>query len=325
MSGLNAKDVLSTLKGFWILTFPVTLASAVVGGIKSTLSHENKEKMKTLQKKAVLSAMMLAKRNPGYKEWFGYELRASKKNGEENLKLFTLAILEQMINDGYEYDFLGFSNLQKRLRKFNKAAIIKNTKLYNFFRCKAHNKEFSLKKTISTLSGSCQELSVVISMLLASQSEKSGMGKITGKGKTQNLLTPEEQEFLTTLPTDRKFKIVFGDLIDNSRGITNSHVIVEIEFSNPVTNEHKTMVIDPATIFAGTSSASKKSLMRKYAWVTPTTYGINIMNDMNYSFVPESEIEIKNDTPIEKIYRHLFDTSRLYPHTEAYDFRERDK
>lgn len=324
MSNIRASDVFGSVFGRfgWFITAPVVIPLFIYQGIKTTLPAKLKEKFKDIQAKAVSDAQKRASASPGYYKTSGYSTReVSPANSESNLKIYAASIISEMINRGFTYDTAGLAEYQRKMSKLPKI-LKKIPSVNNLFDITYHNKAFSLKKALGDLKGSCQELSIVTAISLVSQTEKWGFNPSAKKAKIQDKITSvDDLKFLESFPADTKVKLVFGDLID-SAGKPEKHVIIETTYTDPIGTK-KTMVIDPALIFSASSKSAQRLTAAKFCFVKPEIYVTNLHNDYGCSFSPSAEIELKKDRPMENLYRDLYITSRIYPETPNYTYRER--
>ncbi len=325
MSNIKASTAFGSLFRFaWFITAPILIPLYIYQGVKTTMPSKLKEKFKDIQAAAVANAQARASATHGYYRTSGYSTReVSPANSESNLKIYATSIIAEMIDRGFTYDTVAFAGYERKIDKLPKL-LKSNASIRKRLAIRYHNKTFSLKKTLGDLKGSCQELSIVTAIALASQIERWGFNSAAGDLKIQDKITSVDHiKFLQSFPADTKVKIIFGDLVDPA-GKPDSHAIIETTYTNAA-GESKTMIIDPALIFGATSKSAQRLTSRKFCFVTPETYATNLANNYGCSFTPNTEIEIKQNRPIENLYRDLYSIGRLYSDTPNYFYRARTK
>ena len=322
MSNIKAETAFGRLFSFGWFIAPVLIAKFIYGNIKSTLPPKLKDDFKQMQAEAISDAQIQASAYPDYYEASGYSTTVSKRNAGRNLAIYSRSILEKMIQAGFSYDMGAYSTYQAKMNALPK--IIKSSKsLSHRASLTYHKKLFSLKKTLGDLKGSCQELSILVAIAIASQRETKGLGKLTQSTQMQDkIVSRKDLELINALPNDRVVKIVFGDITNTITGAVEPHALVEVSYTKS-TGEKKTAVIDPAMILSQPTTADKNRAMSYFCFVTQEKYAENLKLLSNQEFNPTSEIEIKRNRPIESIYRDLYDTARIYEETKNYKFKPR--
>lgn len=322
MSNIKFGTAFGSLFRFgWFVTAPVLISMYAAQTAQTTLTPKLKDSFKDLQATAVKRARAIASTKPGYYYSSGYSTKLVTPNNAKNLNAYINMLIDEMITRGYHYDTAGFNEYTRKVNKIPR--FLKGIKsINNRLELKYHKDCFNLKQTLGELKGSCQELSTIVAISIASQIEKWHSNPVKAGSKVQNKIDmPEDFAFIESLPKDTKVKIVFGNMTDAS-GSVDEHALVELEFTNTA-GKRRTAVIDPAIIFCQSTPADMRSAQKDYCCVTPEDYAKNLMRDTGSTFSPDSEIELKNNQPIENLYRDLYNTGRLYPETENYIFRQR--
>lgn len=310
MSNIPAKRVVNSLFQFGgIVVFPVLLAKFISQNIASTIRPQHKKKFKEIQKNAISKSVAIASSYSNYKTASG---DVNKEVGPRNLQIFCKEIMNELINKGFTYDKEAMEDYEERMGKLP-AFIKNNDKLIDKYSCKYHKEVLSLKKTLGTLKGSCQEYSTLVAIGLASQLETKGLNKIKQYPTVQDMLNQKECEFLGSLPSNRKVKIIFGNVYSlNGSQEDSLHCIVKLEYKDPQTDKQRSVIIDPATILYQKTVADRRANVDIFCFVPMDTYQKNIERYCGRKFVPITQsIELKGGRPMENLYRELYYSDKL--------------